>query len=251
MNGNGRPADEDLQAWIAHVAKNLPRDNFTIPSESSRDFQLLYGPCLQAARFAESYVALSAAGFGHEAGALARAAFEHAVTAHWVYFVAGGVDRFTRSISREQVTYASHMQEYLGLPPIEVPNSAPPGGAGLPKFVDMMWDLDSHSFLRTSYRTLSLIVHPTHATVTNYLAVVENETQLRHQPEGASRQYPVLYTCAIASMLAYSLVEHIVDPLKARALVEEPSTSLRLPPWLDDALPSDRRRFPSRWNLAR
>lgn len=175
---------------------------------------------MQASRFAGSFVELYDSDFAYEAGVLARAAFEHAVTAHWVYFTVGGLDRYSKALRRTS-----------------------------PPFGQMMWDLDSNSYLRTTYRWLSVIVHPTHSAVSGYLARTDGGMELRHCPAGAAKLFPALYSCAISSMLAFALLRHIVDPATAPSLVEEKSVTLRLPPFLDDALQPEKRRFPDRWSL--
>jgi len=238
-----KPADAALKDWIRHVAEALPRDEFVVPKERSKDFLLLYGFCQQAARFALSYVLLSEQGFQREASTLARCSFEHAVTAHWVYFTQGGVERLGIDVNREFQGYYIAMSEYLGDDDMKELAGAHPtaDGKGLPPFGQMMWDLDSGGFLRTSYRNLSLSVHPTHLTVSTYLEETDAGPHLRHEPRHGA-QYPTLYTTAISAMLAYSLMEYIVDPFNAKVIVEQPSNELRLPPFLHDALPDDKRR---------
>ncbi|MGL4339373.1 MAG: hypothetical protein ACRCSP_02970, partial [Rhodoglobus sp.] len=116
-----------------------------------------------------------------------------------------------------------------------------PAGKGLPKFTEMMWDLDSGGFLRNWYKILSLSVHPTHDTVTSFLEAGESGNQLRHGPRAAIGGF-ALHTTALSAMLAYSLVEYIIDSVAAEALLEEPSNDLALPPFLHDSLPDLKRR---------
>lgn len=243
MSRPDRPDEDALVEWIRHVAATLPRNNFSVPAERAEDFLLLYGVCLQATRFSNAYLSLREAGFEHEGHALARSAFEHAVTAHWVYFVEGGTKRFGVDINRDFHAYFTAMGSYLDNEEVRETLSKRPvvEGKGMPSFTDMMWDLDSGSFLKTSYRTLSLSVHPTHATVSRYIESVDGNTELRHEPRDGS-EYPVLYTAAISAMLALSLVEYIVDPFEARVLLDEPSERLKLPIFLVDAIPHERRR---------
>mgnify|MGYP003631883692 CR=1 FL=1 len=238
-----KPPAAELEDWIRKVADDLPRDEFIVPKERARDFQLLYGLCQQAARFASSYVLLSNQGFQREAAALARCSFEHAVTAHWSYFTEGGVERLAIDVNRDFKGYYMTMSEYLDDEEFrkQAESHEAPDGKGLPPVSHMMWDLDSGGFLRTSYRNLSLSVHPTHLTVSTYLEETESGTQLRHEPRGGA-EYATLYTTAVAAMLAYSLVEYISDPLAAKVLVEGPSNKLRLPPFLHDSLPDKKRR---------
>lgn len=243
-----RPSEEALREWISFVATTLPQPNYEVPVERARDFQLLYGPCLQASRFASSFLELHDSEYSHEAGVLARAAFEHAVTAHWVYFTVGGLDRFANALVTDAAAYGSELDAYLGNVRADEPRRQT-SAKGLPPFGQMMWDLDSHSYLRTTYRSLSLRVHPTHTAVTGYLVNTPSGTELRHRPDGSATLFPTIYSCAISSMLAFALVRHIVDPLTAPSLVEDASNSLRLPPFLDDALQSDKRRFPNRWSV--
>lgn len=43
-------------------------------------------------------------------------------------------------------------------------------------------------------------------------------------------------------MLAFSLIEYIIDSSTAKVWVEGPSNQLQLPPFLHDALPDEKRR---------
>ncbi|HEX4402912.1 MAG TPA: hypothetical protein VHZ98_16445 [Galbitalea sp.] len=61
------PSERDLEEWTRHVAGVLTRDEFSVPVERARDFQLLYGFCIQAARFASNYLVLRDQGFEREA----------------------------------------------------------------------------------------------------------------------------------------------------------------------------------------
>lgn len=239
-----RPDEAALIDWVRHVAVTLPRDNFNVPAERAEDFLLLYGVCLQSARFANSYLTVRESGFEHEGHALARSAFEHAVTAHWVYFVKGGTRRFEVDINRDFHAYFTAMGDYLNNDEVREALSRHPivEGKGLPSFTDMMRDLDADTlFLRTSYRTLSLGVHPTHATVSRYIESVDGRTELRHEPRDGS-SYPVLYTTAVSAMLALSLVEYIVDPDQAKAMLDEPSERLKLPILINDGIPHEKQR---------
>lgn len=249
MPGIPRPTETALREWIAFVADAVVQPAYEVPAERARDFQLLYGPCVQASRFAASFVELYDSDFAHEAGVLARAAFEHAVTAHWVYFTVGGLDRYSKALMADITTYRNELDDYLGNARENDPEPATTTSKGLPPFGQMMWDLDSNSYLRTTYRSLSLIVHPTHSAVSGYLVRTDGGLELRHRPAGAANLFPALYSCAISSMLAFALLRHIVDPVTAPSLVEEKSVTLRLPPFLDDALQSEKRRFPDRWTL--
>lgn len=247
MPDSRRPTESALKEWIAFVADAVVQPSYEVPLERARDFQLLYGPCVQASRFVASFVELQESDFSHEAGVLARSAFEHAVTAHWVYFTEGGLDRFAYALTMDAAAYRDELDDYLGNARVDVSRLTDAKSKGLPPFGHMMWDLDSSSYLRTTYRSLSLRVHPTHSAVTSYLIRTEDGTELRHRPESSATLFPALYSCAISAMLAYALLRHIVDPTTAPSLVEDASVALRLPPFLDDALPTDKRRFPKRW----
>jgi hypothetical protein len=237
-----RPDEDALVEWIRHVAVSLPRDNFTVPSERAEDFLLLYGVCLQASRFGLAYLSLRETGFEREAQALARASFEHAVTAHWVYFTEGGPKRFGIAINRDFRAYFTSMGDWLDNAELRATAEKHPEaeGVGVPKFSQMLRDLGG-KFLVTTYRTLSLSVHPTHATVSGYLESVDGKTELRHEPRETAT-FPVLYSTAISSMLALSLIEHIVEPDAVAKLLDEPSERLKLPIYIHDELPEQIRR---------
>lgn len=122
-----------------------------------------------------------------------RCSFEHAVEAHWCYFVEGGIERLAVDVNRKFRRHYLQMSHYLDNEELrgEAEALRERTGKGLPKFTEMMTNLDSGDFLRTSYANLSLSVHPTHLTVSAYLASDNSTTSLRHEAE-VKVSYPTL-----------------------------------------------------------
>lgn len=240
-----RPPKAALRSWIKEVASALPDAGYAIPGGRNRDFGLLYGPCIQASRFASSYLTLETAGFAYEGAAVIRAAFEHAVTAHWAYFTTGGIDRFAVAIDRSFTDHNMAMAKFLDNEELQDAVSSRPArpGKGLPTFTDRMRDLDSSKYLETTYRSLSLALHPTHAAVTGYLVTGPDHVELKPEPDPSRDNYPELHTAALSAMLAKSLLEHIINPERARTSLETVSTRLQLPPFIHDGLAESMRRF--------
>lgn len=237
-----RPSDDALVEWIRHVEEALHRPIFTVRPEYAKDFEVLYGVILQSARYGIAFLRLREAGLHREAEALARAAMEHAVTAHWVFFTEGGLDRFAVAINADFRRYYEVMAEWLDDPALQekVEEVSVYPGRGMPKFTQIMNDFGG-SFLTTAYKSLSLSVHATHHTVLKYLEHGDGGVEVRTEARDAN-SFPALYLTAISSMLALSLVEFMIDPSRAEELLDDASERLRLPIFIHSELAEEKRR---------
>ncbi|WP_454111917.1 DUF5677 domain-containing protein [Microbacterium aurum] len=237
-----RPNDDALVEWIRYVEEALRRPEFTIRPEFATDFEVLYGVILQSARYGIAFLRLREAGLHREGEALARAAMEHAITAHWVFFTEGGRDRFAVQINTDFRRYYKVMAEWLEDATLrqEVEEVSEYSGKGMPTFTQILSDFGG-SFLRTAYKSLSLSVHPTHHTVLRYLEHTDAGVEVRIEARDAN-SFPALYLTAISSMLALSLVEFMIDPSRAEELLDEASERLRLPMFIHSELPEAKRR---------
>jgi len=88
------PPIDKLVEFIESCSVYFRRDpSIRIPNERVREFQMTFGCCMQTIRYAESFLAMSREGFSNEAGALARAALEHAATVEYSYMRVDGLDQ--------------------------------------------------------------------------------------------------------------------------------------------------------------
>lgn len=237
-----RPDDDPLVEWIAFVDESLQRPEFTIRPEFAKDFEVLFGVVRQASRFGMAFLTLRESGMIREAEAVARAAMEHAVTAHWVFFTKGGLDRFVVAVNANFRSYYRVMAEWLEYPDLtsKVEAVSEVTGSGMPNFTQIMTDFGG-KFLTTTYKSLSLSVHPTHHTVLKYLEHSEGRIEVRNEARDPT-PFPALYITAIASMLTLSLIEYMTDPEAVAEKLDEPSERLRLPMFLHDELPNSKKR---------
>jgi hypothetical protein len=237
------PPSQELAAFVRDVELRLPTLEVPQNRPQRLDFLMLYGFCTQAARFSSAAMLQVDAGYSREASASVRCALEHAITAHWCLFTREGMPRLMIEMRRGFTGYLASMGEYLQDEEVlalvaEQPTSE---GKGLPRFSDMMFDLDEHRFLRQHYAMYSHAVHPTSITVTAYRDEDGDITHLRSVPRESNEQ-GVSYVAAVASMLALSALEHTIDPWLAPSNVEEDGERLRLPAYLQHAIPSNKRR---------
>lgn len=240
-----RPAEHELEAWIEDcVSAVRDRQEYVVLRTRSAEFLALYGLIGRTSRFADAYLQLVGLGLSHEAVPLARAALEHAVTAQWVFLVRGGIDRYRVAIARDLREHYTTMAEYLGKPEFVAEVAAlgpPPAGKALPRFMEMLRELDQGHFLETSYHMLSQQVHVTHAAVTSFLEPSEDLTHFRYEqdyPYGYQATYVVAEACMLMRWIQATLTgdEDLLGEL------DKKSDELTLPMNLIESLPAERRR---------
>lgn len=239
-----------MKSFLLRFIQDARHDGrIDVPSESSREFLVLFGLIQRVRRLTQAYLRLEKAGFVSEGSVLLRSALEHAVTAQWAYLTPGGIDRLTVSLARAQADLAAGMIPYSKNPEwiqfeAHLREGVPPG-PGLPKFTGrggIMAELDSIHFLSTSYRILSQVGHVTHQAALDFVFEVGGETQLRDTPE-VRQQAEMLYSLTGFCMLgAWLLARLEADEHEIRTL-QALCVQLHVPWRLDTHLPRERRRF--------
>ncbi|WP_315092847.1 DUF5677 domain-containing protein [uncultured Cellulomonas sp.] len=230
-----KPTTRALKAWIAEAALlAVPPEQIRVPVENDRLFLTVYSVCRQAIRYAEAYSATAASGFEHEAVPLVRAAFEHAVTAQWVYLTPGGHALLSAGVRASmhdfQVRFAQRAGDHVWMDHLEL--STPPKVHGRPNFGKMMRAVDHEEFLELIYSLLSQATHVTFRSVTGYLDGSSEQFELLPERRvSAEVNYQVLHAAAMSSLLALSVLAHVIDDPQLLDLVSRRSDELMLP-WL-------------------
>jgi len=245
------PPVERLRTFILRCIQSpVKRENYQFPDGRRSEFLLLIGICLRVRRFAQAYNRLERAGFGVEGQVLVRCALEHAVTAQYAHLVVGGMDQLAVDTSRDQYNLAKFLAENSSDPKasklVEHFAAELVEGTPLPKFSregGMIDQLDNNGFLRTTYKVLSLVVHPSHRATFDGLNREGDELSVQLEPTDA---YPVqmIYSLAAACMLAAWTTAHLTNDTSEMATLRELAEELHLTWRLDGGLPDEQRRFP-------
>lgn len=239
---------QDLESWIQECAEWMRRaesTGYAIPRENNNDFMVLFGVIARTIRYAETFLELALNGKVNEASPLARAVLEHAVTAQWVFNVEGGADRWRRTVQHDRHRYFKLISEWNQIEEIRegverMPE--PPSGKQLPKFMDMLRELDHEHFLETSYMILSERVHVTHAVIVeSFEQDTEGNTRLSHPREDAFI-YPAVYVTALSCMLVRWILSTLTDDADDLKLLDGKSDELQIPMTLIHKLPTEKRR---------
>jgi hypothetical protein len=225
-----------IEAWLKFIEDRERHlhglDSFDVESEHQKEFQAVYGICVQAIRYAGSYAVLYRAGRSREAVALARQALEHALTAQWAHFEATGPEQLIDSYHHTRDRTFRAVTEYLGTPREEVEEalrSMTTEGRRLPRVTGMIKAIDYRGMFHTTYLQQSQIVHVTSETVTAFMDINE-EGQLDLLSE-ADDPYPtqtVQYT-AMATMFASWVLESLRTGTPGLAELDRLSDELILP----------------------
>ncbi len=107
------PPVENLLAFIEEQETRLLGRAYDIKGTDAREFQVIYGVCAQAIRYAAAFAALHRAGRPREAVVLARQAIEHAATAQWAHFTEGGLKKLVTTIQATHLDFYSQMSTWL------------------------------------------------------------------------------------------------------------------------------------------
>lgn len=217
-------------------------DEVTVARVFDGDFLLLFGLLQRVRHLARCHMVLTKQGYGSVGRMLVRAAIEHAVTAHWVFFTQGGVDRLRVAIARDQLELAlalgSEDQEHL-----TALSEAIPYGKGLPKWTDIMRESDDPAnFLKQSYRVLSQTAHVTHATAADAFSLSDSgELSLVMRPED-QLEHEVLYALAGSCMLSAWLFAVMAEDKDEQVRLISWSRDLSIPWTISGNLPAEKRR---------
>lgn len=236
------PTRDQMLGFILRFIQDGNRDDEVIVKrEFHGDFIVLFGIIQRVRRLSQAWVRLEKAGFSVEARMLVRAALEHAVTAQWVFYTVGGVDRMRHSGARDQFNLARDTGgSATQLSDLE---DAIPAGPGMPAWGQIVADFDEPTrFIAQSYRVLSQIVHVTHSTILDGLEVdADGEISLRMEPEPAV-EHEVLYALTGACLLAAWLLAVMSGDILQQQRLREGGVELHMPWRLDHHLPEERRR---------
>lgn len=230
MNATSLPPEDELLTWIDDVAHSLEREPFSIPDEDVNMLLGVYGVCAQSIRFSTAYASLYRAGHEREAIVLARAAFEHAITAQWAYFVDGALARLGASAHHTSQGFYVKMGTYLNRPDVvdEALRAYEESGKGMPPFSDRMRALDHGAFLETHYKMFSQYSHVTGSTVTGFLESEGERLALVADPNDPNR-HATLYVVAVVTTLAAWILEVLMGGAESLRAFEERADALSLP----------------------
>ncbi|KQU02554.1 hypothetical protein ASG56_16515 [Rhodococcus sp. Leaf7] len=234
-----------LEVWIEECIAHLrDTDEFEVNRVHEEEFLLLYGLVARVMGYSDAYLRLSSAGLVAEAVVLARAAIEHAVTLQWVFTVDGGVSRFQSAIANDRINHFKNLAAWLDTDELAqqvVALKPPPPGKQLPKFMNMLRDVDQNEFLEMSYHILSQHVHVTHAAVTAFLERGTEGLHIRHTQQ-YGYHYQSTYIVAVACMLARWVVAKLTSNAGLLKRLDEVSNRLVIPMTLIDGLEPEKKR---------
>jgi hypothetical protein len=226
------------------VARLKDQVEFTVKREQATEFLLLFGACARTIRYADAYLTLAGSGFSLEGVPLARAALEHAITAQWVSILEGGVDRFRVDTAHGHKEHYETLATWLNNDELaaEVKNMPIlPTGKRMPKFTQMMRELDKDKFLETSYHILSQQVHVSHSTVFSFLDWEDDTYTVKYDQQNPY-EYQTVYVAAVACMLVRCVIAKLTNDEEELTHLDVKSDKLILPMTLEDEVPLDKRR---------
>ena len=227
------PPVADLLAFIEEQETRLLDRTYDVDKARVREFQVLYGVCAQAIRYAGAFAALHRAGRPREATVLARQALEHAATAQWARYTNGGLDRLVVTIQATHLDFYSKMSTWLKneelVEAMEVETERLGQlGKGMPPVVDRLRAVDQRHMLEMVYKQQSQLVHVTSSSMTGFLRLDGAEMTLNPapaDPHGAN----TTYIAAMAAMFAAWLVEDLIVGKPGMARLDRQSDDLQLP----------------------
>ncbi|MBX9471283.1 DUF5677 domain-containing protein [Microcella sp.] len=238
------PPAKLLLGFVVRYVQHGKRDSFTVPERLHQDFVVVYSMTQRVRRYAKAYVRLGHHDMATAGHPMVRAALEHAVTAQWVFYTTGGLNRYMVEVGRDRVALA---REVAGLSEddelmlrliAEVPE-----GKGLQKWTQIRQALDRNDdFLGHAYRMLSQSVHVTHGAISDVVELNDDgRLFLRDWPEDKLR-HQVLYVLAASCLLSWWLeaVCHVDSRLMQR--LRENGAELKLPWSLAERIAEEDRR---------
>ncbi|KQQ94613.1 hypothetical protein ASF62_11125 [Leifsonia sp. Leaf325] len=228
----------------------VERDVYHIPAGwKTIAFERLWGICIQSIRHSRAYLILLDAGFEREAFTNARAALEHAITAQWVFHRHDGLDRLAVEMIGKEKQYYSDMAVWLDDAQLAGKADAidVPTGAAMPKFMQILREVDDGEFLETTYANLSLPTHVRAGSQTEYWQRDGDTFRIRFEPHHLIR-YPGTHAAALAAMFAVAILMELMELMEltedhaALVRIDAVSEDLLLAVSLRRYLPEDNRR---------
>jgi len=227
------PPVEDLLAFIDEQEKRLLGRAYDIEKKDIREFQVIYGVCAQAIRYAAAFAALHRASRPREAVVLARQAIEHAATAQWAHFTNQGVEKLIATIQATHLDFYNTASVWLENEQLVAAMEAETErigqvGKGMPKVVDILRAIDQRHFLEMVYKQQSQLAHVTSSSTTGFLRMEGGEMKILPTPDdphGANTPY----IAAMAAMFAAWLVEDLIVGKPGLERLDQQSDELLLP----------------------
>lgn len=118
----------------------------------------------------------------------------------------------------------------------------PSPGKQLPKFMDMLRELDHEHFLETSYMMLSERAHVTHAVIVESFEQDAEGNFRLSQPREDAFIYPAVFVTALSCMLVRWILSTLTDDAADLDLLDGKSEELQIPMSLIGNLPAEKLR---------
>lgn len=213
-----------------------------------RELRLLIGPCLQVMKYAQAYLLLVNSNFTREAEPLARAAFEHAVTAQWTYLTVDGFDRFLVWASRTEKEHWSQLAKWSNN--TEMADFADklviPAGKSMPNYGNILHDgLIDGEFFQLTQSVLSQTLHITPSSIANHLDPTD-ASKLIQFPKPLFG-YETTLVVAMSCMLTAGLVADLIYDQALSDGLDAASDELKLPRDISAHIPPARSRILPDW----
>lgn len=226
MNEKGIPPASDLLHWLRQAGAVIADGPISVRKEHGELLIVLFGACMQTIRYGEAYADLWNADRRREAVPIARSALEHVVTAQWV-FHRGEAALMQAQARQKAFDFYDFMASYLGNE--ELGRDAlqlVDERERLPRFQQLMADIDLNGFLASSYRQMSQVTHVTGATVIGFAQFDGRRYELVGSPDDPHALVN-LYVTSNAVMMASWLLSELIEGIDSAAL-DEIAERLRL-----------------------
>lgn len=241
-----REQEEMLTFMTASVQRIHQLEEVDIPVANFDEFTVLFGLIAQTHRLVDAYLVLRDEGLGREGTVLVRGAFEHAITAQAAYLTHDGCKELYERFQVRQRAYWTKIGDALSSDEIRDTIAAwpaidfPPRGANFSKHV--LEPLDVDGFLAGIYDSLSLVLHPTHATL-DFVLDEDGSKVLHHGRTDGRSDYYTNYAGAISCLLARWVLARLLRDDEELARLDTLSDELEIPVRLDHQLSPEKQRF--------
>ncbi len=163
----------------------------------------------------------------------ARVAFEHAVTAQYVYLCPNGLEEFEQLIRYREFKF---QRAVMRLPNITLPDDMERiSAAAKPKMDNFFWlceRFDESGWLYLPYRVLCTSTHPSNGTLSRYLEQGEGDLPQLRTYGVADDERSTLWAIVFSALMVVAVLEDLrrFKPNKAR--VRRIASSIRAPSFL-------------------